>query len=535
MISRLLALFSLVSFTSSALGDDAYDFILRNGRVIDGSGNPAFHADVAVRGGTVVEIGKITGPAKYEWDVNGLVVAPGFIDVHTHAEDIDDRPEAENFLRMGVTTLVLGNCGSSALNIPQFFGGLETTGISANVATLVGHGTVRSRAMRGSFARPPSDEEMEQMRTIVRNGMEAGALGLSTGLIYTPGVFATTEEIIELAKVAAAYDGIYATHQRSESAEIFTSLDEILRIAREARIRVEVSHIKLSGPANWDQAGKVLATLEAAREAGSDITQDQYPYTASSTGISQLIPDSMKDGGRAKLIERLADPSQKMACVEKMKETLSKRKNDDYGYAVIASYKPDPTLNGLNIVEAAQRTRGSSTLEDQIEMIFEIERNGGAQGVFHGMSDADLETFMRHPNTMIASDSGVREFQRDVPHPRGYGTFARVLGEYVREKKVLRLEDAVRRMTSLPARTFHLEGRGELRAGGAADIVVFDPKTVGDHSTYSDPHHYSTGFRLVFVNGAPVVDNDQHTGLRPGLVLRHKGRGVANPGLVHAE
>jgi N-acyl-D-amino-acid deacylase len=230
----------------------------------------------------------------------------------------------------------------------------------------------------------------------------------------------------------------------------------------------------------------------------------------------------MKDGGRAKFLERLNNPEIKASAIEQMRETLRKRQSPDYSYAVIASYPADPAVDGLTIAEAAMQLRGSDSLDDQIEMVLEIERNGGASGVFHGMSDADLETFMRHPNTMFASDSGVRRLNAAIPHPRGYGTDARVLGTYVREKQVLRLEDAIRRMTSLPAHTFHLKDRGELREGAMADLVVFDPKTVADHSTYKDPHHYSTGFRYVFVNGVLVVENDQHTGARPGMVLRHR-------------
>jgi N-acyl-D-amino-acid deacylase len=515
------------ALASAARADEpAFDFILRNGRVADGTGNPAFHADVGVKNGRIAAIGKLKGTTAYDFDVSGLIVAPGFIDVHTHAEDVDDQPLAENFLRMGVTTLVLGNCGSSALNIGQYFQQLETVSTSPNVATLVGLGTVRRRAMNGSFDRPPTPEELEAMRALVRRGMEDGAVGVSTGLIYLPGVFAKTEEIIELAKVAAPYDAVYATHQRSESREIFKSLEEIFRIAREAGIRAEVSHIKLSGPSAWHQAEKVIAAIEQARAEGLDITQDQYGYTASSTGISQLIPDAMKEGGREKYLERLANPEVKAAMIQQMKETLQKRKSDDYSYAVIASYRKDPTFNGLNIVEAAMKMRGAATIDDQVETILEVEKNGGASGVFHGMSDTDLEMFMKHPNTMFASDSGVRKLGQDVPHPRGYGNNARILGTYVREKKVLRMEDAIRKMTSLPATTFRLAERGELRPGYWADIVVFDPATIADHSVYKDPHHFSTGFRFVFVNGAAVVHNDQHTGARPGKVLR---RATSNP------
>lgn len=524
---RLVVFFALSLKLFAAT--DACDFVVRNGRIVDGTGNPSFHGDIAVKDGHIVAIGKVTARANQEFDATNLIVAPGFIDVHTHAEDIEDLPLGESFLRMGVTTLVLGNCGMSTLNVAEFFDQLESLTISPNVATLIGHGTVRGRAMRGSFMRPPTEAELEQMKALVRQAMQDGAVGLSTGLIYTPGVFAKTEEIIELAKVAAEHDGIYATHQRSEAAEIFESLDEIFRIAREAHIRAEISHIKLSGPANWGKADKVVGAIEKARAEGLDITQDQYAYTASSTGISQLIPDDMKEGGRAEFLQRLDDPETKSKMVDKMKETLRKRASADYAYAVIASYKFDPSLNGLNIVEATQLKRDSSSLDDQIETILEIQKNGGATAVFHGMNDSDLETFMRHPNTMFACDSGVRRLNVEVPHPRGYGNNARVLGLYVREKKILRLEDAIRKMTSLPARTFRLGQRGELREGNYADLVVFNPETVADNATYKDPHHYATGFKYVFVNGVLVVANDAHTGARPGMTLRHNGPVKSGP------
>ncbi|MEO6183714.1 MAG: D-aminoacylase, partial [Verrucomicrobiota bacterium] len=498
-----------------------YDLVLRKGRIADGTGNPAFFADLGVENGHITAIGKITGHGKKEIDARGLVIAPGFIDVHTHAEEIDELPRGENFVRMGVTTLVLGNCGGSVLKVGEFFKKLEEIKVSPNVATLIGHGTVRGKAMGGSFMRPPTEAELEQMRLLVEQAMKEGAAGISTGLIYLPGVFAKTEEIIELAKVASAYNGIYATHQRSEGEEIFKSLDEVIRIAREAHIPAEISHIKLSGKSNWGQTDKVLAKIESARSEGLDITQDQYSYTASSTGISQLVPESAKDGGTKKLIERLHDVEQKAKVVVEMKESLRRRGSENYSYAVIAFYNHDRSLNGLNIVEAAQKSGRSASLDDQIEMILDIERNGGASAVFHGMSEADLQAFMRHPNTMIASDSSVRKLNEGVPHPRGYGNNARILGRYVREEKVLRLEDAIRKMTSLPANTFQIKGRGELREGNWADIVVFDPATVTDHGTFNNPHHYSTGFKYVFVNGIAVIEDDKHTGAKPGMALRH--------------
>jgi N-acyl-D-amino-acid deacylase len=510
-----------LAFLGTALSLPAtnYDIILRNGRVVDGTGNPARFADIAIEKGRIAAMGNIKEHASQELDVRGMLLAPGFIDVHTHAEDISSEPRAENFVRMGVTTLVLGNCGGSVLNVGEYFKKLERTNISANVATLIGHGTVRGKAMGGSFMRPPTEAELEQMKTFVEKAMKDGAVGMSTGLIYLPGTFAKTEEIVELAKVVSAYDGIYTTHQRSEGEGIFKSLDEIFRVAREAHVPAEISHLKLSGKANWGQTDKVLAAIENARAEGLDITQDQYAYTASSTGISQLIPDSAREG--KKFNERIADPAQKAKIIAEMKAGLSRRGNDDYSYAVIASYRHDKSLNGLNIVEAAKKSRGHDSLDDQIEMILEIEKNGGASGVFHGMSEDDVRAFMRHPNTMIASDSGIRTFNVGVPHPRGYGNNARVLGRYVRDEKVLAMEDAIRKMTSLPAKTFRLQNRGELLEGNWADIVVFDPATVIDHATYKDPHHYSTGFKYVFVNGVAVVENDQHTGARPGMALRH--------------
>jgi N-acyl-D-amino-acid deacylase len=512
---------------SFPLSAQTWDLLIRGGRVIDGTGNPSYHADVAVKNGRVVAIGRLGGTATTEIVATGLVVAPGFIDVHTHAEEVVTQPQAENFLRMGVTTLVVGNCGSSELDVARFFRRLEATNVSPNVATLIGHGTVRRRAMGGSFDRPPTPPELAQMKALVDQAMKAGAIGLSTGLIYVPGTFAKTEEIIELARVAARYEGIYTSHMRSEGREIFSALDEVFRIAREAGLRAEVSHIKLSGKSAWGRAPEVLAAIERARAQGLDITQDQYLYTASSTGLGQLIPDKWLEGGR--FAAHLKNPADKAAMIAEMKARLKQRGQRDYAYAVIAHYRPEPSLDGLNIAEAAKQKLGSDSLEAQVELVLEIESHGGASGIFHGMSEEDLRVFLRHPNTMIGSDSGIRLFAEGVPHPRGYGNSARLLARYVRELEVLRLEDAIRRMTSLPAATFHLKDRGVVRAGAWADLVAFDPAAVQDRAEFKDPHHYATGFAAVVVNGVVVVRNDQHTGARPGRALRH-GDAEPTPG-----
>ncbi|HWH70712.1 MAG TPA: amidohydrolase family protein, partial [Candidatus Sulfotelmatobacter sp.] len=302
----------LLGFCTALLAAQApsqtYDLILRHGRVIDGTGSPAFFADLAVKDRRIAAIGKVSGNAKTEIDATGLVVAPGFIDVHTHADEIAEMPRAENFVRMGVSTIVAGNCGASTLKVARFFQEIEQTNVAVNVATLVGHNDVREKAMGGRFDRPPTGEELAKMKALVEQAMKDGAAGLSTGLIYLPGAFAKTDEIVELAKVVAAYDGIYTSHMRHEDTEIFKALDEVFCVAREAHIRAEVSHLKLAGPSAWGQANRVLAYIEQARAEGLDITQDQYAYTASSTGISQLIPDSALEGGHKQFLQRLANP-----------------------------------------------------------------------------------------------------------------------------------------------------------------------------------------------------------------------------------
>jgi len=499
------------------------DLVIRNATIIDGTGNPGYHADIAVTDNKITEIGIIPQTGKEEIDAKGKVVAPGFIDVHTHAENIIQLPNAENFLRMGVTTIVIGNCGGSELDLASFFKTLETKPVSPNVASLFGHNTVRRSVMGGNFDREPTAEEKQKMADLTQRAMDDGAVGLSTGLIYLPGTYSKTEEIIDLAKVAAKNHGLYATHMRSESSEIFTAIDEMIRIGQESGARVEYSHVKLSGKNMWNRTAEVFARLDAARTNGLEITVDQYSYTASSTSISTLIPDDALEGGTEKFKARLADPANKAEIVKFMKNRLTLRLQNDYDYAVIASCRADSRLNGKNIVEAAQIRLGKSTLDDQIETIFWIQSNGGASGVFHGMSEDDIKSFMQHPNTMIASDSGCREFNEGVPHPRGYGNNARVLGRYVRELKTIRLEDAIRKMTSLPAQTFRFKDRGILKPGFAADIVIFDPQTIAEQATYTAPHAYSTGFAAVIVNGKIVVRKDVHTGARPGIPLRREG------------
>lgn len=515
---RLLTLIftSMLPMTQAA----DLDVLITNGRIVDGTGAGAKSGSVGIKDGRVVQIGEVTGKAATTIDAKGQVVAPGFIDVHTHSEKISDVPAAENFLRMGVTTIVTGNCGMSRTDVAGFFDEISKTGMTLNVATLIGHGSVREEGMGGKFIRAPSEEQLTKMKGIVEQAMKDGAVGMSTGLIYVPGSFAKTEEIIELAKVVAEHDGVYASHIRHETVRIFAALDEFTRVAREANVRAELSHIKLSGPTAWGKTGEVLSYLDKARAEGLKITHDLYGYTASSTGLRQTIPDSALEGTREDYISRLANPEQKKKIIEGMLEILDRSGRKDYSYAVVARFVADPSLNGMTIPEAAKKVRGSDSLEDQIELLLDIEKRGGGSGVFHGMNEDDLTAFLKHPLTMIASDGGPRKLGEDVPHPRSYGNNARILGRYVREKKVIGLEEAVRRMTSLPAETFRLKDRGVLKVGASADVVIFDPEKIADPSTFNDPHHYSAGFSEVLVNGVPVIRDGKLTEARPGGPLR---------------
>lgn len=498
------------------------DLLIRNARIADGAGGPLMEGSIAVKDKHIIAVGKIEAAGATEIDAHGQVVAPGFIDVHTHSEDIAKNPAAENFLRMGVTTIVTGNCGGSRVDVAGFFDELDKTGVTLNVATLIGHGSVRKEAMSGSFLRAPTPEQLERMKSLVDQAMKDGAVGISTGLIYVPGTFAKTDEIVALAKVASAHGGVYASHMRAETVKIFEAIEELLMIAREAKIRAELSHIKLSGPSAWGKTSDVLALLDKARAEGLEVTHDQYAYTASSTGLAQLIPDTALDGGRDAFLSRLEDPAQKAKILEQMKEIRERQGRTDYSYAVIARFRPDPKLNGLSISQAAKLKRGSGSLDDQIELVFDIERQGGGSAVFHGMSEGDVQAFMRNKYTMIASDGGPRVLGEDVPHPRSYGNNARVLGRYVRELKVLSLPEAIRRMTSLPAQTFRLTDRGMVKPGAWADLVIFDPDKVGDVATFEDPHHYSVGFTDVIVNGTPVIRDGKLTDARPGGPLRFR-------------
>ena len=497
------------------------DVLIINGKVLDGTGNSWFYADLAVKDGRIIKIGTVKNwHSTRTIDASGLVVAPGFIDVHTHIEgDEKKNPIASNFIYDGVTSVITGNCGLSEVNIGKYFSMIDSLKLSINVAALVGHNDVR-KAVMGSANRDPSEAEMQQMEAIVKKAMEDGAVGLSTGLIYIPGTYSKTIEIVRLAKVAAAYHGVYASHMRDEGDSVTVAIEEALHIGREAKMPVEISHFKLSGQQNWGRSKETVPMIIQARKEGLDITIDQYPYTASSTSLSTLLPDWVLADGQDSIKSRLARLTIRKEVAAYMIQKLQKRKLKNFSYPVVATFKADSSYNGKSIEQVNLIKGRKHNATEEAETIIEMMELGGAAMIFHGMSDEDVKNIMQYPFNMFASDASIRVYGSGNPHPRGYGTNARVLGKYVRDEKVITLEEAIRRMTSLPAQKFQLKDRGLLREGFAADIVLFDPNTIQDNSTYENPHQYSIGFKYILVNGVVTVDDSKHTGARAGTILK---------------
>lgn len=500
-----------------------FDLLLKNARVVDGSGNPWFGADIGIRAGKIASIGRLSGKtADRVIDVKNKLVTPGFVDIHTHSESgIITHPQAENFLRDGVTSIVTGNCGSSELDLKDFFAKVEKGRPGINVATLIGHNAVRIEVM-GSDDKKATPEELERMRKMVARAMEAGAVGFSTGLEYVPGTYTSIDEIVELAKVAAKYNGIYTSHLRDEGAQVMEAIEEALEVGRRAGIRVQISHLKQDTKAYWGNTQRMLDLIEKYRGLGVDVTADQYPYIAYSTGLGTTLPTWALAGGHDKLVERLRDPATRKRIFNEVLESNKKRGYNDFEYTAVAACRFEPALEGKNLRQVSLLKGRAASHEADVETVLDLMEKGGVSVVTTAMSEEDVTNIMRYRNTAIASDGGVRQFGAGRPHPRSYGTNARVLNEYVRLRKVLTLEDAVRKMTSLPAQIFQFKDRGLVREGFAADLVVFDPEAVRDNATFENPHQYSTGFDLVVVNGKVAVEADKLTTERGGRVLRRE-------------
>lgn len=496
-----------------------FDVVIAGGRVVDGSGSPWFPADVGISGDRIAAIGDLGGAqATTRIDARALVVAPGFIDPHVHArERIFDLPNAEGYLLQGLTTVVDGNDGSSPLPLTPWFQKIEAAAVSPNVALFVGHGTVRE-AVLGTANRKATAAELAKMQALVAAAMKEGALGLSTGLAYVPGTYAPTDELVALAETAREHGGIYISHMRDEGGGVLDSVRETIAIGERAKIPVQISHHKVGGRKQFGQSAQSLDLIAAARARGVDVTYDQYPYTASQTGLSLIFPRwALADG---KLNERLSSAGQRREIKTGMLAFIDERFGDDPSRIQLARCGHDPALAGKTIADLLTAAGQPLTQSAAADMVIELQLRGGCSAIFHAYDEPDVERLLKAPFGMIGSDGSLTRPGDGSPHPRAFGTYPRVLGRYVRERKLLTLEDAVRRMTSFPAARLGFQDRGLLRVGLAADVTVFDPATIADRATFADPHHFSVGVRHVLVNGRVTVRDGTHTGVRAGRVLR---------------
>jgi len=521
MLKKILL---LLLISDSIIAQQQFDVIILNGKIIDGTGNSWFYGDIAIKDGKIVYVGKTNNlTATKVINAKGLIVAPGFIDVHAHIENgIFENPTADNYIYDGVTTVVTGNCGGSADDLKNFFWRLDSMKTSINVASLVGHNTVRRLTM-GLNNRLATADEQKKMEELVAQAMKDGAVGLSTGLIYLPGMYSNTEEVIGLAKSAASYNGVYASHIRNEENGVKDAINEAINIGRQANIPVQISHFKVSGPANWGRSKETLPLIEAARKEGYDVTIDQYPYAASSTNLGIRLPDWAMAGGSDSTKKRINDPVMHKQIIKEMLEMQNKYKYKNYSYAYVANHSADTSFNGKNISEINKLKGRKSKMKEEAETILDMMLAGGAQMVYHSMNEDDVRYFIKYPFNMVGADGGVVVYGRGMPHPRAYGTNARVLAKYVRDEKLVSLEEMIRRMTSLAAQKFQLKDRGLLKEGMAADIVIFDLNEVTDKATFEQPHQYSAGFHYVLVNGQLEIENGKHTGVKNGTTLKGPG------------
>jgi N-acyl-D-amino-acid deacylase len=505
----------------------AFDVVIRGGRVLDGSGGPEQRLDVGILGDTITALGKIDPEqARSVIDARGLVVAPGFIDIHTHSDgDILEYPDDESRVFQGVTTEVTGNCGGSAApgerwdGVSAYFRALETHGIATNQVLLLGQGTLR-RAVAGLENRALASDELERVLAMLEQGLEQGAAGLSSGLEYTPGRYTPTDELIAMARVLARRGKLYASHIRNEEAGLLESIDEALAIGRESGARVEISHLKAAGKPNWPKQEAAIAAIEKARAAGLDVLADAYPYTAYSTNLTIFLSDATREGGSGSIIRRLDDPAQRDAIRAELGPRIASDPGD-YSLIVISSTPGrDKSVVGKDLASIA-----AGWQVDPAEALLSLIVDGDTDVSFvgHAMSEENVVRVLRHPLVMVGSDGYAMaprgKALEKKPHPRSYGTFARVLQKYVREERVLDLPTAVHKMSGMPAGQLRLADRGRIAQGLKADLVVFDAAHVKDESSFEDPHHLASGFAHVLVNGEAVIADGKSTGARPGRAL----------------
>ncbi len=494
------------------------DLVIRGGTIHDGSGGEPVAGDVAVHKDRIVAVGTfdVAGSPRVI-DAAGLVVAPGFIDLHSHSDtpitQAATRQNA-NFLMQGCTSVVTGNCGAGPVDVAAYYGKIDAEGAGTNVLHLIPHGSLRRQVMEEAN-RPPSPHELAQMQALVDKGMRAGAWGMATGLIYTPGSFSTTDELVALSETVAQHNGIYASHIRNEGSRLLDSLDEILAIGQRAKLPVHVSHIKVSGKANWGLAPDAIEKLRTARAGGQVVTADQYPYPASSTSLAAMvIPDTLRSG--SKLKEALANPETGPRVREQIEANLGGR--DGGESLVVANFAPERSWQGKSIAAIAKETNRAP-----LDVVLDIMGRGGAQMVSFGMNEDEVRLFMRETFVATASDGSAQSLDSPAqPHPRSFGTFPRKIGYYAIEGKALPLAQAIRSASGLPADILRLPERGYLRAGYFADLVVFDPQTFRDKATFVKPLQWSSGVKLLLVNGQVAVEDEQPTGKLAGRALRHQ-------------
>jgi len=552
-----LALGLLLIVSAGHSGQDPeYDLLIVNGRIIDGSGSPWFEGSVAVKDGRIADVGRLpNATARQVIDAKGSIVAPGFIDLHSHSDyTLLADGNAHSKIRQGVTTEILGESESAGpvlgpaipefdktleryglkrdwTTLGEYLARVERQGVSVNIASYVGSGQARMCVL-GNVNRAPTGDELEKMKGLVEQAMREGAIGLASGLIYPPNMFAKTEELIELAKVAARYGGIYATHIRGEGAHGIQAIDEAIEISEKASLPAHIFHFKMDGQANWGRMGDQVMHIQAARDRGVDITADQYPYIASMTGLEMCLPPKYLEGTSAQIVERLKDPKARAEIRKAIATGLPGWEDNEvksvggwHGVLVASLQKPESKKYEGKHMDEVAKLMGKDPLDAVCDLL--ISEGGSADAIYFSMSPPDVSLAMQQPWVGIGSDgTAVNPAMTFAgkPHPRFYGSFPRVLGHYVREQKVLTLPDAIRKMTSLSAQITGLADRGLLRPGMAADVVVFDPAIVSDKATFESPLQYPVGIPYVIVSGVVVIDQGQHTSAKPGRVLYGRGR-----------
>ncbi len=523
-----------------------YDLIIRNGVIVDGTGSPPFIADIGIRSRVIAKIGDLSSAqAEVVVDVNRNIVAPGFIDIHNHSDiSVFVVPTADNYVLQGVTTIVIGNCGFSPApltdknieiveearkqypeveikwrSFKEYIEALDSLKKSINIVPLVGFGAIRS-AILGFENVKPTMSQLNEMKELVKEAMEAGAFGLSTGLIYTPQNFADTSEIIELCKIVSKFNGIYTTHMRNEGTGLIDSIIEAITIGKNTGCPVEISHLKSVGVPAWGLVREGLKIIEYYAGKGLDVSADVYPYTATSTSLSAILPPWVREGGVKKMLNRLRDPSIYDRILREFEEHgIMEERYIEWRQIAISWSPSHREVEGKNIEEIS-REWGLDQIKTVVKLLLDDEGSTGA--IFHTLSEEDVEYVVKSPYTAIGSDGSIKKFGEGKPHPRNYGTFPRIIAKYVRENKILSLPEAIRKMTSMPARKLKLWDRGIIRPGMKADIVVFNYYTIKDTATYTNPHNYPKGIKYVIVNGEIVVEEGKHTGKKPGKLLKNK-------------